>query len=187
VHRTTRDIDLFWHGRSELGSLPADVAARLRADGLVAEVLQTSRNHHRLRVVAGDQSVVLDLIAETVPAIELPRIHHLGSASIQVDTPHEILVNKLCALLGRSEIRDLQDVASLLSRGGDLELACADAPRKDAGFSPLTLSWVLRDFPVRKLSTGAGIGSADADELERFRADLTNRLLTLARPEKNGP
>jgi hypothetical protein len=27
-HRTTRDLDLFWQGRDQLGSLPADVSTR---------------------------------------------------------------------------------------------------------------------------------------------------------------
>jgi hypothetical protein len=63
-----------------------------------------------------------------------------------VDNRHEILASKLATLLERSETRDLADVKALLDAGGDLESALRDAPMKDAGFSPLTLAWVLRPW-----------------------------------------
>ena len=86
---------------------------------------------------------------------------------IHVDTPHEILINKLCALLSRGETRDLVDVDALLTAGGDLERALADASRKDGGFSALTLAWVLQSLDT----------AADA-ELESLRDALIERLLT---------
>jgi hypothetical protein len=76
----------------------------------------------------------------------------VGDEVILVDAPHEILVAKLSALLGRSELRDLEDVRALLAAGGDLTGAIADAPRKDAGFSPPMLAWVLEQFPVEALA-----------------------------------
>jgi hypothetical protein len=68
-------------------------------------------------------------------------IAHYGVA-IRVDTAYEILVNELCALLGRSELRNLVEVRALLDQGFDLARALADAPKKDSGFSPVTLAWV---------------------------------------------
>jgi len=187
AHRSTRDVDLFWHDRSELGSLPAEAAERLRAAGLTTHALQSGRSHHRLRVRGDEATVVVDLVDELGPTLEPPELHEVLGRPIRVDTRHEILVNKLCALLGRSEIRDLQDVERLLATCGELERACADCPQKDAGFSALTLSWALRDWPVTKLAIGAGIDSENSKRLERFRDDLTNRLLTIARPGASGP
>jgi hypothetical protein len=101
---------------------------------------------------------------------------------LHVDTLHEILVNKLCALLSRSEIRDLQDVRALLAKGCDLSRALADAPRKDGGFSPLTLTWVLRGLPVRSLSETVNLSAEQATELQGFRDELIRRILLLASP-----
>jgi hypothetical protein len=102
---------------------------------------------------------------------------------IEVDTPQEILVNKLCALLGRAELRDLVDVQALLASGTDLKRALADAPRKDAGFSPLTLAWVLRDIRPKALGHLAGLTAEQAQELEAFKEQLVAGLLEMGAPE----
>ena len=93
-------------------------------------------------------------------------------------TPHAILTEKLCALLERSELRDLVDVEALVRSGEDLNSAVADAPRRDSGFSPLTLAWVLRDWDVRKIAPSAGVSDTDAETLEHFRQSLIDRLIT---------
>ena len=90
---------------------------------------------------------------------------------------HEILVNKLCALLSRSELRDLIDVRTLALAGADLELALSDAPRKDGGFSPLTLAWVLDHLDVESLARSLSVPSSETSELLRFRAELVDRLV----------
>jgi Nucleotidyl transferase AbiEii toxin, Type IV TA system len=106
----------------------------------------------------------------------------MSGDKLTVDTPQEILVNKLCALLGRAEIRDLVDVQWLLRAGTDLQKALADAPRKDAGFSPLTLAWVLRDLRPKVLARVADLGEADAEDLERFKEHLISVLLESGAP-----
>ncbi len=89
---------------------------------------------------------------------------------------HDLLVDKLCALLGRAEVRDLVDVRALLGAGGDLDRALRDAPRRDAGFSALTLAWTVRDLPVTSLAQSAGLPTAQAAELARFRDEFVARL-----------
>jgi hypothetical protein len=127
--------------------------------------------------------VVLDLVAEPTPAVSAPVEQRVGDQMILVDTPHDILVAKLTALLSRSELRDLEDVRALLEAGGDLTRALRDAPRKDAGFSPPTLAWVLEQLPVAALARGLGRDAAEADRLTRFRDELVRRLLEASRPE----
>ena len=55
----------------------------------------------------GADSVLVDLVADPVPIAVAPQAIRLGGATIWVDTAHQLLVNKLCALLSRSELRDL--------------------------------------------------------------------------------
>lgn len=144
--------------------------------------LRSGSTFAQLRVSDGNAVCIVDLVAEPVPSLEAPLQVPVGETVIAVDTPHEILVNKLCALLGRSELRDLEDVRVLLERGGDFERALADAPQKDGGFSPLTLAWVLKGFHPRALAPTVGMNEEAAERLEHFKESLIQRLLDLAAP-----
>jgi hypothetical protein len=106
-----------------------------------------------------------------------------GAVRIRVDTPHEIFVNELCAMLGRAEFRDLVDVRALLAASGDLARAVRDAPRKDGGFSPLTLAWILRGLPISAMAEEEGVVPSEAADLARFRDELVGRLTAAARPD----
>lgn len=176
AHRTTRDLDLFWQGLDALGSLPSKVEDTLRAAGFAVDVLQAAPAFHRLRVQQGDEVVVVDLVSLRRGWIETPAVHTLGDVSLHIDTPHQILVNKLTALLSRAELRDLEDVRVLLAHSGDLHRALVDAAQVDGGFSPLTLAWVLETFPLPLLATRQGRGSDDIASLEAFRHDLIERV-----------
>jgi hypothetical protein len=182
VRRSTRDLALFFHGTAQLAGIPDDVSRKLAASGLDVVSLQTGDSFRRFRVSGGAESVVLDLVAEPLPLVEEPSTHDLEGARVLVDSPHEILVNKLCALVHRSELRDLSDVADLLSAGGDLVRAIRDAPRKEAGFSPLTLAWCLRELPIPTMAEVAGLGSEAREGLMSARVGLVTRVLDLARP-----
>jgi hypothetical protein len=101
-----------------------------------------------------------------------------------VDTLREIAANKLDALLGRSEIRDLVDLKVILGSGVDLVQAMRDAERKDAGADPATLAWVLDQIGI-----GASArlpGGADPTDVDEFRKDLVKRLRALALERARG-
>ena len=181
-HRTTRDLDLFWHDRDRLGSLVDEARDRLTGAGLEVSSLQAGGTFSRLRVEKGGEVCLVDFVADPVPALERPHRIEIEGASIIVDTLHEILVNKLCALLGRAEIRDLVDVRALLDAGADLKRALGDAPRKDGGFSPLVLAWVLRDLRPEALAPVSDLTEEQAAELARFRDRLVLDLLEAGAP-----
>lgn len=106
--------------------------------GVTVRVLRRYPTFAQLRLEMNDEVLAVDLVATPGPNGEALRTTIIGGRSVLVDSPHEILVNTLCALLSRSEARDLLDVRELLASGGDLEQAVKDAPTKDAGFSSLT-------------------------------------------------
>lgn len=180
-HRVTRDLDLFWHDLDQLGSLPAEVRSRLASQGLEVSQIQTAPAFVRLHVTDGTEVCLVDLVADTVSAVEPPLQVQVGGVSISVDSPHEILVNKLCTLLGRSELRDLEDVKVLMESGASLERALGDAPLKDGGFSPLTLAWTLKGFQTALLAQAAGWTAEKADDLGRFKDELVQLLLKASR------
>jgi hypothetical protein len=182
-HRETRDLDLFWHGLTRLPDL-APIQNALEDAGIEVSVLRRTPTFCTLRAAAGADVVLIDLVADPVPTIEPPEWNDGLGASILVDTPHEILVNKLNALLSRSELRDLVDTKALLELGGDLERALVDAAVKDGGFSPATLAWVLRDLPVAALAQASGHSGDAVAELAAFRDALAERLALLSRPAR---
>lgn len=164
-HRETRDLDLFWRDRAGLDRLPEEVEARLRAADLEVTRLQTGSTFCRLRVTDGSSVLPVDLVVDASPQVAQPQEVAPG---IWIDAPYEILVNKLTALLSRWAVRDLIDVRALEASGLDLNQALRDAPRKDSGFSPPTLAWVLDTLPETELDA----------ELARYRESLVRRLLS---------
>jgi hypothetical protein len=184
AHRDTRDLDLFWQHRRELGDSVDAVLKTLEAAGLETKVLQTGEAFSRLSVRDGGDTVTVDLVADPVPLAESPRSVTVAGATFLVDTPHQILVNKLCALLGRSEPRDLEDIKALVESGGDLERALDDCPRQDAGFSPMTLAWAVRGLPLERLTAALGWPPARIEAVVQFRESLVERVAQQARPEE---
>ncbi len=170
-HRTTRDLDLFFHGRTVLDTIPTELESTLRAAGLAVRVEREAPGYRRYVVEDGTERTIVDVVAEPVPSVDPPVE---AAPGILVDSKHEILVNKLSALLGRSAIRDLVDVGALLDAGGDFDLAITHACKKDGGFSPPTLAWLLGELPVEALAKSSGL---DPQPLVELRARLVQRLL----------
>ena len=185
-HRETRDLDLFFRPLRSLGEAVDAVRRRLEAGGLAVAMLQSSPAFCRLDVRAGEESVVVDLVADPTPIAEPPATVSMGAATILVETPHQLLINKLCALLSRAELRDLVDVRALLDAGGELDRALAACPDHDAGFSPLTFGWTLRGLPVRRLGAALGWAEPDLADLEAFRDWLVAQVVDGARPDSDG-
>lgn len=168
-HRRTDDLDLFFHGLRAFDREPRQVEDALVAAGLAVAVLQRERGFVRLDVRDDVERVTVDLVAEPVSTVAPPLEVAPG---LRVDAPHEILVNKLNALVSRSELRDLEDVRALVATGGDLERAIEDASVKDGGFSPMTLAWLLGSLPLER----APALGFDAGALGAFRDELVARL-----------
>ena len=99
---------------------------------------------------------------------------------IRVDPPEEIMANKLCALLSRSEIRDLVDVRALELAGCQLEGALAAGAGKEGGLTPAQLAWVLRQIELG--DDWIPIGGVSVEELRSYLDDLIARLTRLAFP-----
>ncbi len=146
-HRTTRDLDLAFRPHRVLGEIPREVEARLVIAGLVVERLQSANSFVRLLVRDGDASIEVDLVADPTAPVEPASELRPG---VYVDTVRELLAQKLCALLSRTELRDLEDIGALLDAGGDLGRGLTDAASKDGGFSPPTLAWLLHAFPIER-------------------------------------
>lgn len=176
-HRTTDDLDLFTvddaafaRGRSVL----ADVATAI---GGTFEVRQDTPRFMRSVIARGDAAVIVDLVRDQVAQVHATKPVIDG---VRVDPPDEILVNKLAALVGRAEERDLVDLLCLEKSGLRVEDALPDALVKDGGCTPATLAWLLSEIEIPDgLVLPAAIESA---ELRTYVADLIVRLRRAALP-----
>jgi hypothetical protein len=90
------------------------------------------------------ESVIVDLVRDEAPQVR----DKITIDGIVVDPPEEILANKLCTLLSRTEVRDLIDVKTLEAAGHDPLQALPLAEKKDGGVSASQLAWVLSTFPI---------------------------------------
>lgn len=175
-HRVTEDLDLF-STRAALEEGEACLRAAAEECRASPERLQTGPYLRRWIVKRGDEGVVVDLIHDPAPQIEP---HKARSGFVALDSPREIFANKLSALLGRSELRDLADLCALEAAGQKLDQGVRDAAGKDGGFSPSQLAWVLEQFQIA--DDAPVIAAMAPAQLRRYAADLRDRLLVLATP-----
>ena len=176
-HRETHNLDLFTL-EDALESGFAVVTEVARQLGASVEAIQTAPDFRRLLVRRGNEAVVIDLVRERVVQMieEKPVI-----SGIRVDPPEEILANKLCALLSRSEIRDLVDVRELERAGFHVEDAVAVAAVKDTGLTPAQLAWILSQIKLGEdLIPPGGVSTT---ELRQYLDDLIARLARLSFPK----
>jgi hypothetical protein len=176
-HRETQDLDLFTlENEIENGArIIRDVAKDL---GATVEPIQTSPDFRRFLIKRKNETVLVDLIREYVFQIETEKQIING---IRIDSPEEILANKLCALLSRSEIRDLVDVRVLEKAGYNLENALESAAQKDSGLTPAQLVWVLSQIKLGEdLVLPSNISVADLCD---YLQDLISRLTQISFPK----
>ena len=179
-HRETHDLDLF----TALDALEEGVAVTqqiARQFGATLEPIQTAPDVRRFLMRRGADGIVIDLLRDRAPQLTCAKPVING---ITIDTAHEILANKLCTLLERSEIRDLVDVRALELAGYSVENAIEAAALKDAGFTPAQLGWVLSQ--IQFSDSFVPPGDVPADVLREYLAKLIERLAKLAFP-RNDP
>jgi len=176
-HRETHDLDLFTL-EDVIPEGMAAVAEVARELGGTLEALQTAPTFRRVLLRRGAEAIVIDLVREYVAQVAPDKALING---IRVDPPQEILANKLCALLSRSEVRDLVDVRALELAGYRLEDALKAAAAKDRGLTPAQLGWVLSQIELgNDLIPPGGVS---VEELRRYLDELINRLTHQAFPK----
>jgi hypothetical protein len=175
-HRTTDDLDLFTDDPAafERGRFVLDaVAAEL---GATVEVRQDAPLFRRLVLTRPGGGLVVDLVCDRGPQVA----QKLERDGVRVDPPEEILVNKLTAVVGRAEERDLVDLLFLERAGFRIEDGLNAALAKDGGCTPANLAWVLSEIVI---PDGTPLpGAISAAELRTFVTELVRRLRLAALP-----
>lgn len=185
-HRRSLDLDLFTDDPEVIAQIERHLRDAAAGHGWTVTVQQSAPGFRRLLVRAGDEETLVDLVHDPVdqivPVSEKPR-----SGRICYDALEDLVANKLNALLGRGDVKDLVDLYFLAEKGVDVLASMGDARRKDGGMEPATLGWVLRGVspdPSRLLL----LRPVSASDLARFRDDMVRRLLEMAWPvDPRGP
>jgi hypothetical protein len=141
------------------------------------EVRQDAPGFKRLVLTRDQDGLVIDLVKDVGPQLHQDKMER---DNIVIDPPDEILANKLTALVGRAEERDLIDVMFLERAGYSIDAALPAALEKDGGCTPATLAWLLSEISVSDgVILPAGVSPA---ELRAFLEELIKRLVVLAAP-----
>ncbi|MBP6628548.1 MAG: nucleotidyl transferase AbiEii/AbiGii toxin family protein [Kofleriaceae bacterium] len=146
AHRTTDDLDLFTTDPDAFARGPAVLAEV--ASHLGGTLASRQRAPRFARYVLTDPSaggLVIDLVHE--PSLDRAP-ERMRDGEMIVDPADEIFANKLTALVGRAEERDLIDVMFLEQSGRSLDHALELALRKDGGCTPATLAWLLSEVVI---------------------------------------
>jgi predicted nucleotidyltransferase component of viral defense system len=174
-HRVTHDLDFFTAADAidEGERTLREIAQSLSLD---METVRRSPDFRRFLLQNSSEGVIVDLVKDASPQV----LEKMSIGRIVVDSPREILANKLCALLSQTEVRDLVDVARLEEAGFDPIAALHFAAQKDAGMTAGQLAWVLSTFPIPENDISE-YGMSQND-LQEFRESLVLRLTSAAFP-----
>jgi hypothetical protein len=176
-HRRTDDLDLFTTDDAAMSDGERVVRAAADDIGANVESLQTHPDFKRYLIQGGAESIVVDLVRDRVPQLR-PKIDRDGLAT---DSAEEIMANKICTLVSRSEIRDLVDLYFLERAGFRVEDFLNDARKKDGGVTPATIAWILSGLVIPD-SLPEGV---DAATLGGFVRSLETRMRRLAIPDSD--
>ena len=179
-HRFSYDLDLFtlkeidWDFHERLFiSVVEEIKARY-------ESITKAPFFHRYQLNRGKETEIIDFVIEKVFQVDKEK-NTFGM--IKVDTLLEIGVNKICTLLGRTEVKDIIDLYFLVKNGFDIRGNIEKAKLKDGGVEPAIISYLLSQFKISKLPDYM-IEKVGTDELEKFISDLKEQMAEIAFPAK---
>lgn len=138
-HRFSDDLDLFVNLNPEFGGWCGRVIdALFQFEPRQTQVILRQQYFARVLLTHNDVALKIEMIND-VPS-HIGEIHQhpiLG----RIDSPENILANKLTALIGREEPRDLADIWGLCTRLGlSIQDAIEGATSKATGIYPLDLA-----------------------------------------------
>ena len=178
-HRRSYDLDLFtmhdidWLRTSQmLKGAAGNIGASM-------ESITATPHFHRYSLTRGNDKEIIDLVKEKTPQVDVEKKVFDG---IIVDTMREIGANKMCTLLGRSEIKDIIDLYFLDTGGFLIWEHLDDVGKKEGGFDPGIVSFLLSEIKVHEIPDYC-IKPLLVGELTEFIESLRKRFARLALPD----
>lgn len=146
-HRRSLDLDLFVPTAEAVVAVAAALEHAAAGRQWELHPIQQYPGFRRYSVRDAAEATLVDIVheaaAQIVPVAGKPFV-----AGVRIDALADLVTNKLCAVLGRGETKDLVDLYFLAEAGHDVLGFLPQARRKDAGLEPATLAWVLQTMPL---------------------------------------
>jgi predicted nucleotidyltransferase component of viral defense system len=176
-HRYSVDLDLFTHNDEafqKADDLTRQASAKLNVDCKPVRI--TSYFKH-FRVGSKDEPLTIHFSKDYATHIKPPN-HFAG---ILVDSIEDITANKICAALGRTEIKDLVDLYFLDKAGYSIPEYFDIAQQKDGGLAYETLAYTLSQFQISEIPPFM-IKPLTVDELAQYRNTTVDWLILKSAP-----
>ena len=172
-HRRSDDLDIFCGLREDIE--PVVRAVEDAANGRANRV-RSGPGFVRLEIPQTDGAVLrVDVASDASKRLV---VDETRVGAVRVESLRDQRANKLTALLGRSELRDLVDLYFLEGAGWPAIDGFEDALAKDGGFDPAWFAWALDQIEVAPLR---GMERPlDTAELAAFRDRLKQQALDRA-------
>ncbi len=167
-HRFSDDLDFFVNDHHDF-VLWADrfIQALLKQSAWSCQVLNRDERFIRLVVTEKNVALKIEMINDVPAHVGDIRIHEVLG---RVDSPENILANKITAVLGREESKDLADIWGFCCQQNlSLSVAIDDAQSKAAGIFAPDLARALNQVAVIDWQLIRWIDSPAAD---KFVSDL---------------
>jgi hypothetical protein len=176
-HRYSVDLDLFTNDETFFQQADAWVREGAANLNLNCTAVQITPFFKHFKVGSPESSLTLHFAKDVPFHIKPP--NRFGE--IFVDSIEDITANKICASLGRTQIKDLVDLFFLNKAGYSVADYFELAQQKDGGLAYETLAYTLSQFKISKIPSFM-IKSLTVDELKQYRETTIEWLLRKAAP-----
>jgi len=141
-HRFSDDLDLFVNDNADFGLWSDRVINALSGAGnWKMDILLRDDRFSRVALVEGDLLLKIEMINDVPSHIGEIRKHEILG---MLDSPENILANKVTAIIDRQEPKDMADIWGFCCKMGlSLSSAISDAHSKAAGIFPADIARVL--------------------------------------------
>ncbi len=176
-HRFSVDLDLFTNDDAifpQAEALVKETSARL---GIASVPVERTSFFKHFRVGPKEAPLTLHFAKDVSFRIKPP--NRFGD--ILVDAIEDIAANKICAALGRTEIKDLIDLYFLDQAGYSIPKYFDAAQQKDGGLAYETLAFTLSQFEILEIPAFMIIPVA-VEDLKQFLENTISWLIRQAPP-----
>ncbi|MBM3237897.1 nucleotidyl transferase AbiEii/AbiGii toxin family protein [Candidatus Poribacteria bacterium] len=171
-HRYSQDIDLFTVQSEVFAHIPALILQTAQRMDAKLTTIQTEPMVRRYLLSRGEESIIVDGVKDIAVQIvqEKPKF-----GNVVVDSLEDICSNKICAIVGRGEIKDYIDLYFLHQHGYTIQKYLPFAQQKDTGVSKATIAYVLSEVKFLQISDYM-VKPLSIEELQAFFQALSDEL-----------
>jgi hypothetical protein len=174
-HRQSDDLDLFCSLREDIEPVVLSLEDAASSLGVSVTRVRAGPGFVRLEIPTELGVLRVDVAADASPRL-VAEDTYVGP--IRVESLRDQRANKLIALLGRSELRDLVDLYFIERAGLPILEGFDDAVSKDGGMDPAWFAWAVAQIQLKPLR--GMIAPLEQDDLRRFQDDLQRGALDRA-------